>query len=135
MKRMNHCTNCNYYEDVTYAAMVPLRAPITSCMNLANIEHYIPRDDMVSICRGCGTPSIVDQQFQNIIAFEVEPFVAKHLQRSTIEQLKREICVGGKVYKLFGIIERQPAIRHFVSHVKRNNGVWQTINDLLIEVN
>lgn len=133
VEKTRQCLNCNY-ENVNYSSVVPLHVSINSDVNLFEIERYIVNEDTAFTCRECGNQSIVSQQFKNIIAFEVEPFVHKRMKKYTISQLKEKICVRGEIYNLFGLIENIPAIQHFVGHVKRNNGQWQSIDDLKTEI-
>lgn len=133
-KKTRCCTECNYV-DVNYSAMMPLHISMNSDVNLVDIERYISLDNSIAFkCRGCGKNSIVSHEFKNIIAFEVEPLVHKRMKKYTTSQLKDKICVDGEIYNLFGLIENIPVIQHFVAHVKRNNGIWQSIDDLKNEI-
>lgn len=128
VQRTRRCTACEY-EDVNYSAIMPLHISINSDVNLFEIERYISvNKDIAFTCRECGNDLIVCQQFKNIIAIEVEPLVHKRMKKYAISHLKGKICVRGESYNLFGIIE------HFVSHVKRNSGIWQSVDDLKIAI-
>lgn len=111
--------------------MTPLHISIHSNINLTEIERYISVNDKISFtCRECGKNSIVSKRFHNIIAFETEPYVHHRGKKYCISQLKEEICVNGDIYTLLGVIENNPIIEHFVAYVRRNNGIWQSIDDL-----
>lgn len=132
------CTGCNY-ECVWHSAFMPLKVSICSNINLIDVERYISfSNDITFTCRECGGISIGSRQIKNVIALEVEPVIKSDKtntkavvnKKYAISQLKEEICVHGNMYNLFGVIEHKPQAENFVAHVKRNNGIWQTIDDL-----
>lgn len=134
IERTNECTECSYTY-VSYSVLMPMYVSIHGDVDLINIERYITmNDDIVFSCRKCGNNSIITQRVNNIIAFEVEPLVRKRKKQYTISQLKENISVHGESYTLFGLIEYISTIEHFVAYVKRNNGVWQSIDDLKNEI-
>lgn len=132
VERKRECILCNY-ENTEFLYAVPLRVSINSEVNLTNIERYISTEILFT-CRECGSRSAISENFKNVIAFEVEPFVNKRGKKYKISQLKQEICVNGSNYTLFALVENDPIIRHFIPHVKRTDGIWQTIDDLKTEI-
>lgn len=119
---------------------MPLKVSICSNINLIDLERFISfSNDITFTCRECGGISIGSRQVKNVIALEVEPVIRSDKtkpkktvvnKKYAISQLKEEICVHGNMYNLFGVIEHKPKAAQFVAHVKRNNGIWQTIDDL-----
>lgn len=128
-----HCSTCEY-TDVNFSALIPMKISVTKQMKPMDIERYITvNHGTVFTCKKCGNHSIASQEFKNVIAFDVEPNLGSDKYR--ISQLKENICVRGEVYALFGVIEKilvqeNPPVHHFIAHVKRQNGVWQTVDDL-----
>lgn len=133
VRKTRRCTDCDADDVKYYSAVMPLPVSIHAEVNINDIDRYISEsNDNTFTCRDCGKKSIVSQDFNNIIAFEVEPLIKKRsrMKKHTISELKHTICVDGNNYSLFGVIENIPTIPHFVAYAKRNNGVWQSIDDL-----
>lgn len=138
VKRKKQCATCSY-ENISHSALTPIRVSVSRDTRLENIERYIITNDdgMAPECRACGNHLTISEEFGNIIAIEAEPLShnsTRQMRKYEIQQLKEKICIKGELYQLFGIIQYIPQIKHFVAHIKRNNGVWQTVDDLETEV-
>lgn len=118
------CISCNKKTD-RFVAAVPLRI---NGINLVNIQTAIMDSKERSVkCEVCHCKMNKQTKYRNILAFEVAG-----CQGKKISEIQEYIELSDAVYGLFGVIEHQFDIEHFIAHVKRENGFWQTFDDLNI---
>lgn len=100
-------------------------------INLKRLSKYIVSDDLnAAYCRKCNNQLILSKQYGNILAFDVEPLEEKYRYKIKISDIQHNSCIGEQTYKLFGVVEYIPDILHFIAHVERDNGIWETYDDL-----
>lgn len=129
IKKIKNCTNCSI-EILSYSNLMPLRVTPGKNIELKKLQKYIRvEDERAFNCRKCGKPVHVEIFYQNILALEVEATTATRLSSDMISDIPHTINIGGYFYNLFAVIQQLP--NHFVAHVKRTNGIWQTYDDLL----
>lgn len=82
------------------------------------------------LCKECNGKCIVKKTYNNIIALEVEPSTTvKHQKKIFIQHLTPTILIEKEFY-LYAVIEFDPVLRHFKSHVKRKHQNWKTYDDI-----
>lgn len=133
-KTTKRCMNCEYVFE-RFSACLPFFASIHTNVNLTNLQQYISNDGVTaSTCRECGKQALISRTLGNVIAIETEPTTHRtKWKKYKISDLKEKLCVDESVYTLFGLIERvslSDEKGHFVAYVKRNNGVWQKVDDI-----
>lgn len=100
-------------------------------LDLRNIQKSIrlpfPKDRLCNDCKG---KCIVKKHYNNILALEVEPNISVKLQKKISIQNLTQTIVVEKDFHLFGVIQFDPILRHFKSHIKRKNRNWLTYDDI-----
>lgn len=82
------------------------------------------------LCTNCKSRCVIDKVLNNILVLEVEPNVKIEFQKTIpIQHLTNTITIE-KQYELLAVVEFDPSIQHFISHVKRKRNVWKTYDDL-----
>lgn len=121
------CINC----EVTKDKVLPFLAVNIINLDLKNIQKSYELNILKErSCINCKGKCTFNQIFNNILALEVEPKNDIAIQKKiSIENLAPTINVG-KLYKLYAVVEFDPTLKHFTSHVKRINGKWKTYDDL-----
>lgn len=125
------CAACNR-EFVDRHALMELK--FVDKINLKRLSNYINLAVRNAECRKCGNRLETIVEYGNVLAFDVEPLTEKHMTTSTIDDIQQTLHIEDRVYKLFGVVEFLKANNHFIAHVKRSNGVWETYDDLQKEV-
>lgn len=95
-------------------------------LDLKNIQESIDvKFSKKRLCMDCKTESMFSRVLNNILALEVEQDNDIQYQtKISLQHLTHTINVG-KPYKLIAVVQFDPALNHFVSHVKRKNGEWK----------
>lgn len=121
-------TNCSVceFKSQRVCPFVPLAS---GNINLSSITPHIRIGAGTKFCEECHNKLIKTFEFQNIITFEVEPSSAEHVKFKPSE-IQSVITIENNTYELFGMIEYDPALEHFVAHVKRKSNYWYTFDDL-----
>lgn len=109
--------------------LIPLKVNSRRPVDLMNIQDIVIHHSKKRACGACQRSVNVSIMLENILAFEVEP-PENHENISTIGDIQDMILVLNKSFKLFGVIEFIPAIRHFVAFVKRKNDLWEKYDDM-----
>lgn len=121
------CHQCG----VTNGKILPFLAIDVDDIDFENIQKSISFDrSKDKFCRHCKLECVIDKLYNNTLVLEVEP--NKDIQSQnpiSIQKLTESITVE-KEYQLFGVIEFNPTITHFVAHVKRRGNAWTTYDDM-----
>lgn len=122
------CLECNY-EIEDHLPLVPLRISMKTNLNMKCLEKYIIYNDQhANYCRECGTQLNASRTYGNVLAFDVEPF--QYDNQTQISTIQSKIVINDQAYEMFAVIQFVPENRHFIAHVKRNNEIWETLDDL-----
>lgn len=104
-------------------------------ISLQRLSSYlILEEDKNWRCRACNTRMETTLEYANLIAFDVEPAKERLIFLSKIDDVQEALHINEAVYNLFAVVEFKAEIRHFLAHVKRANGVWETYDDLKMDV-
>lgn len=94
-------------------------------LQLGDIDSYIM--DRVPFCTICSHRLSITREYAPIVAFDVEP---QNPSVVKISDIKATINLDNTTFDLYSVIQFNPANRHFLAHIKRRNGLWQTFDDL-----
>lgn len=47
-----------------------------------------------------------------------------------LDEIQKQLLLETTTFKLFAVIEYVSAAKHFISHVQRKNGTWETYDDM-----
>lgn len=110
--------------------LMPLSVNIEQPILLQDIQSMFINDEHTIRCPKCQRKMSCNREFNQIVAFEVEPTKHEHTMPHNLSNIQDEIMLENKSYKLFGMIEFDAAAQHFIAHVKRKNDIWETYDDL-----
>lgn len=126
-KTCNMCTERNDSNNQSQTTL-PIVPTELSGLQLEDIESYIMNShDRISYCTLCIRQLSITRTYANIVALDVEADI--HVL-SKISDIKATIHLDNITYDLFGVVQFNPSNDHFVAHIKRRNGSWQTFDDL-----
>lgn len=122
------CSQC-HYEIEDKHAFGKLR--FIDKVHLQRLSSYLVlNEDRNWQCRECDSRMLTMLEYANIIAFDVEPTRTKFYYSTTIDMVQQTLHINESVYMLFAVVQFKSENEHFLAHVKRANGVWETYDDL-----
>lgn len=122
------CPQCHYQIEDNHA-LGKLR--FIDKVHLQRLSSYLViNEDRNWHCRECDLRMLTTLEYGNIIAFDVEPTHRRFYYSTSIDMVQQTLHINESVYMLFAVVQFKPAIDHFLAHVKRSNGVWETYDDL-----
>lgn len=121
------CSMC----ETTTGKILPFFTINYNNVDLRDIQKSIsPGLSQDRLCTTCKSPVVIDKILNDILVLEVEPNTEIEFQKTIpIQNLTGTITIANK-YELLAVVEFDPTIAHFLSHVKRKNNVWKTYDDL-----
>lgn len=121
IKEIKSCDVCSTSKNKFYT-FVPLKL---DKVNLSQLEDCLvmPRDTTCS----CGKQYVRKLEYNSIVAFDIERSLEEQSPVMSYE-IQQDIRLNNENYELRAIISHTPG--HFKSNVRRNNGNWETYDDL-----
>lgn len=99
---------------------------------MRDIEKYIKFNDNKKKCANCRGMTKLLRRLNDVIVFDTEPTNYDTINRESymigLDDLATTIAVDDRRYILKGIVEYTH--RHFLAHVRRNDGEWETYDDM-----
>lgn len=75
----------------------------------------------------------MERVFNDIVAFDIEVTqVGDLVPYMQFEKITRQITLNNREFSLRAVVERLESQAHFVVHVLRKNGEWQSIDDMKV---
>lgn len=122
------CDTCTFRSEIISRTFVPLQLNI----NLRDIQKFIKFNDSKKKCQNCCGMTKFSRRVNDVIVFDTEPTNYNNIIRESymigLEDLPTTVIVDGRRFILKGTVEYTN--RHFVAHVRRNDGEWQTYDDI-----
>lgn len=81
-------------------------------------------------CSSCLIDMTLTKEYGDLLVFETEPLLSKYFFKEQIANVQNEISIADQMYQLYAVIEFDIVSEHFIAHVKRRNGIWQTFDDM-----
>lgn len=121
IKEIKSCEVCSTSKNKYYSS-VPLEL---DKVNLSQLEDCLvmPRNTSCS----CGKPYVRKLEYNPIVAFDIERCVTSQ-PSVMLSEINQNVCLNEENYELRAIISHTPG--HFKANVCRNNGTWETYDDL-----
>lgn len=122
------CCNC----ETTKGKILPFLTIDVNDIDFRDIQKSILSSNrsLDILCKVCKRECVIDKIFNNILVLEVEQNNNVESQTMVaIKDITGAITVE-RTYDLFAVIQYNPTIQHFLSHVKRKRDVWKTYDDL-----
>lgn len=140
-KRIRKCESCEKTEDVNLC-FVPFNSTVFENQGIDGIKYIESNicDSVANInseqeCECGGILKLQNMDFNNIIIVDVQNYKSGSTMIE-INSLPKVLNLRDKTYFLFGIIEFSrlvpveiSEIGHYLCHVQRKNGEWQTFDD------
>lgn len=123
-----HCDVCEQMRTIT-RPLVPLSTNVNEKVPLTSIQSLIA-DKRPIHCQMCHEAMRIEMKLNDVIAFEVEPTRNENTMLQNISNVQTEITLSERSYTFFAAIEFKSAAKHFIVHVKRISGTWETYDDL-----
>lgn len=131
LKEINTCPKCDYtFEEKNAFAN---NKQLFYKIDLKHLSKYIRYKDTTSRCRKCMARLQTTVQYSNILAFDVEPLTKEAISQIKINDVQKKLHMNENVYDLFAVVEFKETIsgvHHFIAHIKRADGTWETYDDL-----
>lgn len=121
------CCTC----ETTTGKILPFFAIDSNNIDLRDIQKSITTGlSQNRLCSTCKSRCVIHKILNDVLVLEVEPHIKIEFQKTiSIQNLADTITIANK-YELLAVVEFDPKIDHFLSHVKRKNNIWKTYDDL-----
>lgn len=124
-QRMLKCSKCGY-EDRSESPFVNYNTEVFDFKDVQ--KSLVPERNRV--CSVCSTKTVlIEDEFHDIVVIDSES-LTNHNEQTTITNVQGLIDLKGDAYEFFATIEYDPALKHFIPHIKRNSNDWETYDDL-----
>lgn len=123
------CDNC----EASFKLVRPFLPVITTNLDLTSLQnHIVDPTEQKESCPQCNCICRAEHQFSSLLALEVEPISAAGTKKYRVGDLSSQIKVNNKKWNLSGVVEGIGG--HFICHALRKNNVWETYDDLAVNV-
>lgn len=123
MKEWKICNKCSLVSGKVQKKYV---CTSQKSLDLANLQISITeRSGSRATCFQCKEELQIQRQYNKVVVFDVE----KGGHYVDINEISKSVSLSGAQYDLKGVIELRKN-NHFVTNVKRNNGCWETYDNL-----
>lgn len=117
---------CSFETPKTGKSFIPINL---NSLDISNVQQSIAFSNKIVNCPVCNASLSIFRDLNQIIAFDIENVDENGMQEEIkISEISQNIDVQGKKYVLRGVVEYKS--KHFVAHVRRNDGTWETYDDL-----
>lgn len=132
MKTKTVCGECNFITNEKIHKYVPMRFVGEWKTIIGDIQAFTELDSFNSeICPKCSI--LLDSRitYNDVLHIHIEmayPDALPHLIE--MEKISNYILLSDKLYEFRAAVPVQYTSNHFIAHIKRNDDVWQTYDDL-----
>lgn len=133
VKSRDKCLSCDFIGNEKFHMYVPMKFKGDWKNIVQNLQSYVDTDVLTigdeNLCPKCESELDMQILLNNILVIHIElAYPNTLIHKVEMSKISGEITIHDKQYEFRAAIEY--GAKHFVAHVKRNNGVWQTYNDL-----
>lgn len=130
MARKYTCARCKI-EKNDHVPFIPVTLSAINKIKLNHFSRYInTKEYNLPQCDVCKNKMHLTKEYSDLLAFEIEPLLQKQFEKQSISNVQDEIQMNNSTYKLYAVVEYIVEAKHFIAHVKRKNGIWQSFDDL-----
>lgn len=139
-----YCYYCKNIKQKTFKRFIPMDLTHLGLTRIENLQEYIQPaiHFSKSNCDICTSRIITKHTPGKVITFEIDLLTAQPNETGSdylpttaikVSQIQNTVVYNDKVFQLKGIIERLGGGKeggHFITHVNRNDNMWQTYDDM-----
>lgn len=103
-------------------------------LDITDLQCAIIQPAMEEECPKCHQLCHPEHSIGPLLALEVEQISPQARQRHSVDVITSRIEVGKDMFNLCGVIENKQEPRHFICHMLRKSGHWETHDDLATSV-
>lgn len=98
-------------------------------IDTSNIQLAVMLNSKKKSCTNCSGMTQICRQFNEVVAMDIELNYKENSENVSVDltSIAREVILENRLYVIKGIIEYTS--RHYVAHVHRSNGQWETYDD------
>lgn len=121
------CETCESSKKI----VCPFLPLLVEQLNITDLQCAIIDPTMQEeFCPDCHQLCLAEHRIGPLLALEVEPISPQAKQKHSVENITTQIEVGKAMFNLRGVIEiKQTQPRHFICHMLRKSGHWETYDD------
>lgn len=113
------CNACKFVSPKMGKAFIPINL---SKFDISNTQEAITFNDKNKDCPNCSGTTEICREFNDVVAMECKK------NSVNLSSISQEIMIENRLYVIKGIIGY--TTRHFMAHIHRSNGEWETFDDL-----
>lgn len=119
------CDGCQFVSPRIMKTFIPTNLNGINLANLQGTVIFNKKNKNCTNCSGSGTTKIC-RQLNEVVAMDVELNYRENAENVSVDlsSIARELILDNHRYIIKAVIEYNS--RHFVAHIQRSNGQWET---------